>query len=319
MTTSGMSDCVFSVVIPVYNSEQIIGETISRTVAFFKQNGLRYQLVVVNDDSRDRSWEIVKEIAGRTPGILAIDLLKNYGQHNAVLCGFRHAVGDFIITLDDDLQNPPEEIIKLIEKAGEGYDAVFGRFIEKKHALVRRLGSRLVGYLNSRIFDKPDGITLSNFRIIRRDVIRRMLNYNTPFPYIPGLVLMFSSRIANVSVRHEPRAIGDSNYCVVKIITLLATLLFGYSPYPMRVLCGIGFVISGISFALGLVSIYRGLFVYRSPVPGWTSLIVLLSFLLGYVILLLGIVGEYLVRVLNQLSSNRSFHIRETIAGDNKA
>src|SRR2546423_4086148 len=145
----------YSVVIPVFNSEPIVGTTIDRTVAFFEAQHLLYEVILVNDGSTDGSWEVLRAAAQRYPHVRAINLLRNYGQHNANLCGLRAAKGDYVVTMDDDLQNPPEEIIHLIEKAMTGPDVVFGRFRHKAASAQRTLGSKVIGLLNRRIFGQP--------------------------------------------------------------------------------------------------------------------------------------------------------------------
>ncbi len=299
-----------SVVIPVYNSEALVQTTVSQTVFFFENRKIDYQLVLVNDRSSDSSWEKIRSLAAANSNIMAIDLLKNYGQHTAVFCGLAHATGDFVVTMDDDMQDPPEEIIHLINKIQEGYDAVFAKFKEKKHSLLRRLGSKLIGYLNEKIFSKPRALTLTNFRIIRREVVQRIVNFRTNFPYIPGLVLMFSSKVANVEVEHRARTIGKSNYGMIRILQLVARLLFSYSSYPLKFLTALGFVISFSSFALGIIYFFRAV-LSGTSVPGWPTVVVLLSFLNGFTIVLLGVIGEYVTRILNQVSYPQPYQLRE--------
>lgn len=303
----------YSIVIPVYNSESIIEKTIEKIRSELSKYSVNYEVILVNDGSPDNSWKIIKRLAKNAPNIKAINLVKNYGQHNAVLCGFANAKGDYVITMDDDLQNPPSEIIHLINKTKEDdYDLVFGQFKEKKHASYRRLGSKLIGYLNYKIFNKPRDIVLTNFRIIRKDVIERVLLHKTAYPYIPGLVLMYSSSIANVLVAHHSRAEGRSNYTIKKIFSLVSRLLINYSSYPLRVMSSIGLVVSGLSFLVAVFYLLYAFFV-GSNVQGWTTLVVLTSFLGGFIIALLGIIGEYLSRILDQLSSEYSYFIKEIV------
>ena len=224
----------YSVVIPVYNSAAIVGDTIARTAAFFEGQGLAYEIILVNDGSQDQSWPVLRAQALQNPNLVAVNLLRNYGQHTAVYCGFQHSSGDYVITLDDDLQNPPEECRHLIHKAQEGYDLVFGRFRKKQHASYRRLGTLLIGWMNSKIFHKPHDLVLTNFRLIRRDVVDRAAAYHTSYPYIPGLLLMFAVNPANVWVEHQPRPVGKSNYNFFKILELVMRILFNYSSYPLR-------------------------------------------------------------------------------------
>ncbi|MHC4060336.1 MAG: glycosyltransferase family 2 protein [Planctomycetota bacterium] len=302
----------YSAVIPVFNSEHIVGTTIDRTVDFFERHRLDYEIILVNDGSRDSSWSVVCRKASASPKIVAIDLLRNYGQHTANFCGFQHAAGDYVITLDDDMQNPPEEIIHLIDKAKEGYDVVLGHFKKKEHSLFRRWGSRLIGFVNRRIFLHHEGLVLSNFRIIRRDVVDRICAYKTCYPYITGLVLMFSSSPANVPVEHRERAVGKGHYSMGRIVRLVMRILFNYSSYPLRLVTIFGLIVSAISFLLGTYYLGRGL-LKTVPVPGWTTLAVLVSFFNGITLLLLGMLGEYLIRMVNQTSAGAPYHIKGII------
>ncbi len=303
----------YSVVIPVYNSERIVGETVARTVAFFENAGLAFEIILVNDASPDGSWKVISALARKDRRIKAINLLRNYGQHNANLCGFRHVSGDWLVTLDDDLQNPPEEIAHLIRKAAEGHhDLVLGRFRSKQHASYRRWGSKVVNWLNGKIFDKPEGLTLSNFRLLHKDVVQRICDYQSPFPYIPGLALMFSASPANVEVEHLPRREGKSSYNFIRIAKLVATLLFNYSSFPLRLVMGVGLAASVASFMFGVYILVRSL-VHGSAVPGWTTLAVLLSFLNGMLMLMVGMLGEYMVRLLTQASGRAPYQVKEVV------
>jgi glycosyltransferase involved in cell wall biosynthesis len=298
----------YSIVIPVYNSAEIVGETVDRVVRTFTEAGLEFQLVLVNDGSSDRSWEVISQRAGTTPGVVALDLMKNYGQHHANLAGLREADGDWVITMDDDLQNPPDQALLLIDKAMEGHEVVFGRFEQKQASGHRRIGSKLIGLINRRVFGQPQDLVVSNFRILRRDVVDRILASRTTYPYITGQALMFSGRRANVTVRHDPRPAGRSTYSLVKILRLVFTILFSYSSWPLRAAALLGFAISGLSFLLGGFLVVRGL-VTESVVEGWTSIMVLLSMFAGFIIALLSMIGEYVVRTLNTVSTAESFHV----------
>lgn len=301
----------YSLIIPAYKSASFIEKTIDAILATTKKHALDAEIILVNDGSPDNTWQVIRALADRYPNIRAVNLLKNYGQHNAVLCGMAVAKGDYLITLDDDLQNPPDQIIHLINRALEGeHDLVFGKFLEKKHSAVRRVGSKVIGYLNGKIFDKPAHITLSNFRIIRRDLAERVLTHKTAHPYIPGMLLLYASSIANVDVQHQERADGVSNYTAGKIIALTSRLLINYSSYPLRLLSTIGLGVSAASLLLALIYLIKGLATGTS-VPGWTTLAVLTSFLGGFMIAMLGLIGEYLSRILDQLSMQSSYCIKE--------
>ena len=303
---------LYSVVIPVYNSEAVVNKTVQETIRFFQEYQLNFQIILVNDGSSDSSWEVIKRLANEDDRITSVNFLKNYGQHTTVFCGIRHAIGDYIITMDDDMQNPPGEIIHLIEKIHQGYDTVFAEFREKRHNIIRKIGSRIVGYLNYKIFGKPKDIVLTNFRIFSNEVGKRVADYQTFYPYIPGLILKFSSTVGNVETDHREREVGSSNYTPLTILRLVARLLFNYSSFPLKFLSTIGFIIAFLSFLAGIYYIGKN-FIQGVDVPGWTTIVVLLSFLNGFVIIMLGVMGEYLARMMNQLSVSESYHIKEIV------
>jgi glycosyltransferase involved in cell wall biosynthesis len=302
----------YSIVIPVYNSEAVVAQTVSQVLAVFETVGLRHEVILVNDGSPDRSWDVISGLAEEHEHVVALDLLRNYGQHHANLAGFREATGDYVITLDDDLQNPPDQALLLIDKAMEGHDVVFGKFEQKQHAGHRKLGSKLISAINRRIFGQPDDLVVSNFRILRRDVVDRICASRTAHPYITGQALLFSSARANVLVRHDARPVGKSNYNLLKILTLVMTILFSYSSYPLRASALLGFAISVFSFLLGAFYVVRRL-LDDTAVPGWTTLAVLVSVFAGFIIALLSMLGEYVVRTLNTVSGEDSFHVSRRV------
>ena len=306
----------YSVVIPVFNSEPLVGTTIDRTVAFFEGQGFAYEIVLVNDGSTDNSWDVLCDAVERHSHVRAVNLLRNYGQHNANLCGLRHATGDYVVTMDDDLQNPPEEIIHLINEAMTGPDVVFGKFRRKQAAGHRTLGSKAIGIINRRIFGQPHDLTVSNFRILRRDVVDRICESRTAYPYITGQALLYSNRQTNVDVEHAPRAVGKSTYSTIRIAKLVLRILFSYSLFPLRLSALIGFVISALSFAIGA---RRSSCTTSSTAPtsqGWTSLIVLIAFFNGVIIMMLSMLGEYVLRTLRQVTETESYHVLEEIGGN---
>lgn len=302
----------YSVVVPVFNSEQVVGETVDRIVKEFEDQGLSYELILVNDGSQDQSWDVIAERARSNPHIVALNLLRNYGQHNASLAGFREATGDYVITMDDDLQNPPDQIRVLIDEAMTGRDVVFGKFDRKRAPAYRRLGSKLISMMNRRIFAQPPDLAVSNFRILRRDVVERICASQTAYPYITGQALLYSNNRSSVPVRHEPRILGKSSYSMVRILRLVFTILFSYSLFPLRLAAATGFLIALASFALGGVYLILGL-LSVSKVPGWTSLVVLLAVFNGVIIALLSMLGEYVVRTLNAVSAHETYHVLQRV------
>ena len=307
-TTLDRTKFVYSVVIPVFNSEQLVGTTIDRVLEVFHAQGLDHEVILVNDGSSDGSWDVIAEKARTTPNVVALDLLKNYGQHHANMAGLRAASGDYVITMDDDLQNPPDQALVLIDEAMSGKDVVFGEFDRKQAAGYRRLGSKLIGAINRRIFGQPPDLVVSNFRILRRDVVDRICASRTAHPYLTGQALMYSSRRSHVRVRHDQRPVGKSNYSLRRILRLVLTILFTYSSYPLRIGALLGFAMSFVSMVLGAFYLLSGL-LGNTEVQGWTTLVVLVSVFNGFTIALLSMLGEYVVRTLDAVSNRESYHI----------
>ena len=301
-----------SIVIPVYKSELFVEKTVFEILLHVEKISSESEIILVDDGSPDNSWTVISRLATEISNVRAIRLIKNYGQHTAVLCGIEHSKGDYIITMDDDLQNPPSEIVKLVDKIEEGYDLVFAKFEEKKHASYRKMGTRVIDLLNKKVFNKPDNIVLTNFRIFNKTVAQRIVKYRVNEPYIPGLLLMHASRIGNVLTKHAHRDSGQSNYSLRKIASLVSRLLFNYSSFPLKALSTIGAFIAVGSFCWGTAAIFRQL-LFGTSIQGWTTLVVLVSFLNGFVILLLGVLGEYVVRISKTISHDRSYHISEDI------
>lgn len=216
--------------------------------------------------------------------------------------------------MDDDLQNPPDQALLLIDTALEGeHDVVFGKFESKQAAGYRQLGSKLISLINRRVFGQPDDLAVSNYRILSRDVVQRICASRTAHPYVTGQALLFSNNPGQVTVRHEPRTVGKSNYNLVRILRLVFTILFSYSSYPLRAAALAGFALSALSFLLGAFYLVRG-FTHHSEVQGWTTLVVLLAAFNGFIIAMLSMLGEYVVRTLNAVSVEQSYHVIERVS-----
>ena len=214
--------------------------------------------------------------------------------------------------MDDDMQNPVSEISKLIQKSKEGHELVIGKYIEKKHTFIRRLGSKFTRYIVGKIFKIPKNLYLSNLRIIKRCVIDRICSINISYPYFPGLMVQYSSSQANVVVEHNERRYGSSQYNALKITKLIFEILFNYSIYPLRIFTLFGLSVSAISFSLGTFFILKAL-IYGSAIQGWTTVVTLISFLGGLILIILFMIGEYLIRVNRNVLSKNKYFIRELI------
>ena len=312
---TGDAPPAYSAVIPVYNSAGVVGDAIDACVTFFEKRKLTYEIIAVDDGSTDSSWEVLQSRAAANPYVIAVRLLRNYGQHSALHCGLGLSRGEYAIILDDDLQNPPDEIIHLIRSAEEGADVVFGKYLNKRHSLTRRIGSWLTNHVNTAVFDKPGNLVLTNFKLIERRVVDRILAHRTHFPYINGLAVLYARNPVNVVVEHRERTIGKSNYKLSKIIELLTRILFNYSAFPLRLLTLSGMIVAVFSFTLATYVFAKALLVGTS-VPGWASVAVMLAFFNGMTLLLLGVLGEYVVRILKQTSRTDPYHVVEVARTD---
>jgi glycosyltransferase involved in cell wall biosynthesis len=284
-----------SIVIPVYNGADSIGELVAALEALDIPGG--HEIVLVVDGSPDSSLEVCRELVARSRvPITLIDHARNFGEHNAVMTGLRHASGAHVINMDDDLQNPPEEVARLLAHAQEtGVDVVYTYYEESKHAAWRNLGSRFTNWVASFVLDKPKGLYLSSFRCMSAFVVREITRYEGPFPYIDGLILQVTQKIDRLLVRHLPRAIGRSNYTLRRLLRLWMSMFVNFSVMPLRISTLTGFALSVLGGLGGLAAIIEALF--WSPPAGWASLFVAVLLLSGVQLMILGIVGEYLGRL----------------------
>jgi glycosyltransferase involved in cell wall biosynthesis len=301
-----------SVVIPVYCAQESLPELIQRLVAVLSGLGERFEIVCVDDCSPDNSWQVLKELKGRYPDYLRIvRLLTNSGQHNALLCGFHLCHGQIVVTMDDDLQNPPEEMPALVAAVRSGFDLAIGAYDVKQHAKLRNYSGGLVDRINRYIFHLPDDFQLTSFRAVHHRVIDNVCQMGGVFPYVTSMLLSHTSRRVNVSVRHDPRKYGASHYTLRRSLRLAFNLILSYSTLPVQfvgVLCLGAFV---FSMGFGGWVMARALLAGIS-VQGWASTIVILSFFNGITLLCLFIFSLYLSRMNQQLTRSRvSFTIAE--------
>jgi len=298
-----------SVVLPVFRSENLLADTVNELVETL--DGGSFEIVLVDDGSPDTSWNVVKRLAVGDSRVRGLRLYKNHGQHHAVLAGMSVARGDWVVTIDDDGQNPPSEIKVLMDDA-DGHDVVFGRFREKQAPGMRRFGTRAVRWLNIKVFGMPQDFHVSNVRLIRRDVVDRILSDRTAFPYVTGQALLHSASPSWVYVDHRPRPDGKSNYTVARIAVLLLNILFAYSVWPLRVVAALGFAVSVLSLLAGLTYLVMAL-AGRLQVEGWATVVVLIATLGGVTIGMLAMLGEYVIRILTQTRGVARFTISERV------
>lgn len=300
----------YSVVIPVYNSEKSLNELIYRIDKVFSSIKKKYEIVFVNDNSRDNSWEVLKNLAKKNNNIKLINLMKNFGQHNALMCGFNHVDGKYIITMDDDLQHPPEEILKLIKKINEGYEVVYGQYLDKKHRFYRNIGSNFINLFMKKITGIKCKITA--FRIISKNVIDKIIkfdNYNVVIEVCLSKVL--SNRYINYCyVKHDKRKYGKTNYTFKKLFLLAFDTIFNFTIIPLRLSTYTGLFFSLFSFIIGIFYLYQ-YFMNQISVNGFTALILSITFFSGIILFVLGIIGEYIGRMYIGLNKKPQYIIKE--------
>lgn len=306
----------YSIVIPIYGAADVVVELVERIVFELDKQGEPYEIIMVEDDGPDNSWEVMKSLLPRFPQLRLFKLTRNFGQHNALMCGFAKSRGDLIITLDDDLQNPPEEISKLILKIEEGYDVVYGVPTKKNHHPLRNIGSYLVRLMYEVIF--KTSVFITAFRVIRKDIISGILTYNKNFTFIDGLIAWHTTNIGEVEVEHHRRGIGVSGYSVRKLVTLAMNMFTNFSILPLQLVSFIGLIFASIGFILSLGYLIKYLF-WGVPVPGYTSIMIGITMFSGVQMLSLGLIGEYLGRIHLNINSKPQYFIRESFADNDFA
>jgi len=301
----------FSVVIPVYNSEKTLIELTNRLSDTFSKIMVDYEIILIDDCSSDNSWRILKELHQKNNNIKIIHLQKNFGQHNAILCGLNYAQGDYIITMDDDLQNPPEEIPKLIDKIQEGYSVVYGRYKIKYHSRIENFFSKRFQTFVHWILDIPNTVFISSFAILTSDVVKNMIQIKSSYIFLPALVRksVSANDISNTIVNHHPRIIGKSNYNIRKYLSLSLNLIINYSVLPLLFVGIFGVIISLLSFCYGTYILGRYLIDPTYGLMGWNSTMVTLTFLGGMILFSIAIIGEYLRRILTEVSYGQQYII----------
>lgn len=302
-----------SVVVPVYNSRESIAELLERLHSTFAQlNKYSLEVVMVNDGSKDDSWEVLQEQKKRYPDTLkAINLSKNYGQHNALLCGFGFASGDFVVTMDDDLQHPPEEVTKLIQRQEETQaDIIYGMYDEKHHSLVRNLGSIFVRKTSSYRKQNKDGG--SSFRLIRKELIDVLVEkHSQHFLYLDATLNWYNSNVQLVTVRHDRRKYGQTGYSLTRLFSIYVNVLYYYSTKPLKVIIAVGLISSLATFLLGLRFIYRKI-LFDVPL-GYTSIIVAIMFSTSLILLCLGIIGNYLYKLYDLQQNKPPYSVKKVL------
>jgi len=301
-----------SVVVPVYNSELILPALIKRLEPVLAALANKYEVVLVNDGSRDQSWKVIQELSRSFPWVRGINLMRNYGQHNALLCGIRAARFDTLVTMDDDLQHPPEEIHKLVAKLEEGFEVVYGFPEHEQHGLLRDIASGLTKLALQRSMGAETARHVSAFRAFRTQARDAFASYHSPFVSIDVVLTWATTRFVAIQVRHDPRQAGTSNYTFGMLFRHAMNMMTGFSILPLQLANLMGFFCTAFGGVI-LVFVVGRYLLYGTSVPGFTFLASIIAIFSGAQFLALGIIGEYLARMHFRMMERPTYTIREQI------
>lgn len=304
----------YSVVVPVYNSARILPELHRRLSEALRGLGGGYEIVFVDDCGPQDCWSVLAALAGSDPQVRAIQLMRNAGQGNATLCGLAHARGEFVITMDDDLQHPPEEITRLVAALRDEVDVVMGVPRVKRHHWFRRLASGVMDRANSHFLAKDPALRFSSFRLIRRPVLEGLLQLRTLSPALSPMIHSVTRRIRSVEFDHAARFEGRSGYSTARLMAHAMSNLIGYTVSPLRWLAGIGVVGIALSLGFAVVVLVR-YFAGGITVPGWTTIAILLLLVSGFNFFAFAILGEYLLRILQRANDTPQYLVRQRLGG----
>lgn len=302
-----------SFVIPCYRSEQTIGkvvEEINRTMTAMEQ--YRHEIILVNDASPDATFQVIRELCEQQKNVCGVNLARNFGQHAALMAGFGYAKGDIVVCLDDDGQTPADEVGKLLAEIEAGADVVYARYTHKQHSVFRNLGSKINEMMTRVMLGKPKELYISSYFAVKRFVAEEILRYENPFPYVIGLVLRATKNITNVDVVHRERMSGASGYTLGKLFGLWFNGFTAFSIKPLRIATVIGVISACCGFLYGIYTVIKKIINPTVPV-GFSAMMAAMVFLGGVILLMLGIIGEYLGRIYISLNNSPQYVIRESI------
>ena len=302
-----------SYVIPCYRSMSTLEAVVAEIKeAMGKMTQYTYEIVLINDCSPDDTISTIRKICKENDNVIGLDMAKNFGQHAALMAGFRHVTGDVVVCLDDDGQTPANEVDKLLAKIEEGYDVVYAKYEEKKHSAFRNLGSWMNKVMTEVLLGKPKDLYVSSYFAARRYVIEEMTRYTNAFPYVIGLVLRTTNRICNVTVNHREREIGTSGYSIAKLLALWINGFTAFSVKPLRIATFGGVVVAMLGF-LYTIYIVVNKFINPAVPMGWSSTMALILIIGGLILAVLGMIGEYIGRIYICMNNSPQYVIREKV------
>lgn len=301
-----------SFVIPCYNSAQTVGNVVRDIVdTVLARREFQYEIILVNDNPPDDTWRVICEMCRNNPNIHGVCFTKNFGQHAALMAGYRKVTGDIVVSLDDDGQTPPQEMFKLIDALNEKTDLVYAKYIQKKRSLFRNFGSKVNDWMVQWLLDKPKELYLASYYAAKRFIIDEMVKCENPFPYIDGLALRSTSEYINVDIVHKERAAGNSGYSIAKLVGLWMNGLTSFSVKPLRIATFSGFCISLFGLVLAIIIIIQKLILKDAVSAGWPSLMTVVLILDGAIMIMLGLVGEYVGRIYVTMNKSPQYVIKD--------
>lgn len=302
-----------SFVIPCYRSEHTLENVVAEIHKTLKDmEQYDYEIILVNDCSPDGTWAVIRRICQENNRIRGINFAKNFGQHAALMAGLRQSSGDYVVCLDDDGQTPADEVGKLLGKLEEGYDAVYASYAHKQHSLFRNLGSKVNELMTRIMLEKPRQLYISSYFAVRRFVVEDMVRYENSYPYVIGLVLRATKNITNVEVSHRERQEGSSGYNLKKLLGLWFNGFTAFSVKPLRIATCIGCLSAAVGFLYGLYTIIKRMVNPQVPM-GFSSTMAAIVFFGGMIMIMLGLIGEYIGRIYISLNNSPQYVIRERI------
>ena len=307
-----------SFVIPCYRSEQTLGGVVEEIDNTMKtMQGFTHEIILINDGSPDNTWETICDITSKDSEdhILGINFAKNFGQHAAIMAGLNHTTGDYVVCLDDDGQTPADEVDKLIKALEDGADVAYARYSHKQHSFFRNFGTYMNETMATVMLGKPKELYVSSYFAARKFVVDEMIKYESSYPYVIGLVLRTTKNIVNVDVNHRKREVGESGYSFAKLFALWINGFTAFSIKPLRLATFAGTVFAILGFLYGIYTIIKK-FVYPIAPMGYAALMSAVIFMGGMLMLMLGMVGEYVGRLYIAQNKNPQYVIRETTKND---
>lgn len=302
-----------SFVIPCYCSEKMVGDVIQRIVKTVNENGkYSYEIICVNDASKDNTFQVLKEYAEKDKSIKVLNFSKNYGQHSALMAGFHYVSGDIVVCLDDDGQNPPEEMFKLIDKLEKGYDLVSAKYVKEKRGFIRKIGSKISFAMATYLINKPKDIELNSYYVFQSYILEYITKYQNPYPFVHGQILQVTQNMVNVELPRGKRKSGTSGHNLKKLVSLWMNGFTAFSEKPLLVAGYVGIITALIGFLIAFYTIIQKI-IHPEITAGYTSLMACILFVGGIILVFLGLLGEYIGRIYISINNVPQYAIKEKI------